>query len=172
MVSLVVLVVLLMVGCRTQYTVNPEGTPSLAGKLEKGQKAYIALALDGKYKDETYAGSGHQVSRYITQALLPYVSSFSVADQLLTFEMMIERAKESEAKYLFIPEITHWEPRAAAWSGRATRLSITLKVYDVETGDVIAINSIAVKGKAKSFVSQHAHELAEIAVVDLVKYFY
>lgn len=160
-----------LAGCSTKLAVNPiEGQPT--ARLETGQKAYIALPADGKYADKVYAGTGMQVSSYVAQALSPYVTSSQMDNQVLPLETLLQNSSAAGAKYLFIPDITHWEPRVAAWSGIPTRVHIELKVFDVATGQILAANSVSVRGKIATFVSQHAHELAETAVEALVTSFY
>jgi hypothetical protein len=161
----------LVTGCSTKIAVKPiEGHPS--AKLETGQKVYIALAADGRYSDEVYAGTGAQVSGFVRQALAPYASGSQIAGQRSSLEVSLQQAADAGAKYLFVPVITHWEPRAAAWSGRPTRVNIELTVYDTATGQLIAAQSTSVRGRIVTFVSQHAHELAEQMIRDLVKSFY
>jgi hypothetical protein len=171
-ISIAVLVTaLLLCGCSTKVAVNPVvGIPSV--KLETARKVYVAKAEDGRYADNIYFGTGAQVSGYVAQSLVPYTSGVTVGTQVLPLESVMQSAQNNEAKYLFIPEITHWEPRAAAWSGIPTRVHITLTAYDVTTKEKITSYSLSVRGKMATFVSQHAHELAEQTVKDLVNSFY
>jgi hypothetical protein len=157
--------------CSTKVAVNPvEGTTSV--KLKNAQKVYIARANDGRYADNVYSDSGSQVSNYVAQSIASHTSETIVANQVSPLETNMQNAENFGAKYLFIPEITHWEPRAAAWSGRPTRVHITLTVYDVETREKIAAKSLSVRGRIATLVSQHAHELAEETVKELVNSFY
>jgi hypothetical protein len=166
----IVLAVMLS-GCSTKLAVSPIAGQSSA-KLETTQKAYIALAADGRYSDKVYAGTGMQVSRFVSQALAPYVSSSQIDNQIVPLQTSLLNASAAGAKYLFVPVITHWEPRIAAWSGIPTRVNIELTVYDTATEQPVAAKSTSVRGRIATFVSQHAHDLAEEAIKELVKSFY
>lgn len=169
--GLIAVVLLTMVGCTTKFSVVPMDGVSPA-KLETNKAVYIAQAADGKYSDQVYTGSGMQVSTYVSKVLIPYSSLTEISGQISPKDVLLQEATEIGATYLFVPVITHWEPRAAAWSGIPTRVNIELTVYDVETGQSVAAKSVSVKGKRMTFVSQHAHVLAEQAIQDLVKSFY
>ena len=159
------------IGCSTKFAAKPVADMPSA-KLETGHAVYIALAADGRYSEQTYRGTGAQVSGYVAQTLSSYTSSSQVDNEIRTLEASLQNAKEANAKYLFVPLITHWEPRAAAWSGRPTRVNIELRVYDVESGQPVAGNSSSVRGRIVTVASQHAHELAREIVTTLVNSFY
>lgn len=169
--GLILAFLVMLTGCETLVEFFPvEGMPS--AKLEAGHKAHVALAADGKYAGKAYADSGRQVSGFVAKELTQYTSSVHVENQILPLENLLKKASESRAKYLFVPKITHWEPRAAAWSGIPTRVYIELEVYDVASGNPVAANAVSARGRIATLKSQHAHDVADAVVKDLVKSFY
>ncbi|MDR1857802.1 MAG: DUF4823 domain-containing protein [Desulfovibrio sp.] len=154
----------LLVGCTTKMS-SKDVAPSSVHHLQRGQRFYVVMPLDGKYKEKTYAGSGRQVSQYFKQALSSYASDVVIGqvnpDDRTT---IFAEAAKVNAKYALVPNINHWEPRAAAWSGMAPESNITYEVYDVESGKVLMYKVIVVKGRTMTFKSQHIDELSRIAI--------
>ena len=159
------------VGCKTSMDVNPIRGQAFS-KLERGHKAYIALPEDGRYAAITYTGSGMQVASHVAKALTAHASSTVNENQILPLETLLQKAVAADAKYLFVPLITHWEPRVASVSGRPTRVHLEMRIYDTATGVAIASNSIDVTGRRVTVASQSADGLAAVAIQDLVDSFF
>jgi hypothetical protein len=153
---------LIAVSCTTKIRHNEAIAPSL--KLERIQKIYIGMPQDGSYADITYAGSGSQVVDLLASGARPYASGILTASAYTSVEQVLASAGEAGARYAFIPVITNWEPRRAAWSGRPTRVNMTIMVYDVYSEKRILSRKIDVTGRSFTFVSQSVEELAKSAL--------
>ncbi|MDR3298888.1 MAG: DUF4823 domain-containing protein [Candidatus Accumulibacter sp.] len=158
-------VVVFIFGCATKIQ-HSDVIADSTSKLEKNQIVYIALAGDGHYGGKAYPGSGVQVSHFIGGGIKPYVQKTIVANAPASTEAILASAKDSGARYAFVPVISNWEPRAAAWSGIPTRVSISIAIHDVSTGQEVMLRKIDVKGRAMTFVSQSADELAKVAIYE------
>lgn len=161
--AVLALMLITLAGCTTRTLQKDAVTPVVA-KLEHGQKTYIARPGDGMYAEKVYPGSGLQVARDIADAVRPYASEIVPAPSVMPVEAALAAAAESGARYAFIPVITHWEPRVAAWSGIPTRVGISVSIYDIPRQTMLIRRDINVKGRTATFVSQHASDLAREAI--------
>ena len=162
-VLLFFVVALCLVGCTTRITQDDVITPA-ASKLERGQKVYITLPQDGSYGGKTYAGSGTQVAHFLGKGIRPYVAETLVATAYVPVEEALTSAQKAGARYVFIPTITNWEPRAAAWSGRPTRVSISIAVQDLAADKQVLIRKIDITGRSATFVNQSPDDLVARAI--------
>ena len=169
------LVCLLLVpffGCTTNFNISGEQQQAVI-KIERGKSVYIALSKDGTYHEKIYPGTGKQVSGFLNTALRGFAGGISLASlHQPEIERYFEAATEKNAYYLFVPEILHWEPRAAAWSGIAPEAEITFSVYAVETQELLVKKSLKVKGRTMTATSQHIHDLVKLGIPDLIKALY
>jgi len=126
---------LFLFGCAANsvQTKAPTGTAS----LKEGASVYVSLPEDGVYDTTVYAKSGEMTASAFERALSPHVKAVVVGSQFETENQAMLSAVNNDADYLFIPEIVHWEDRATEWSGRKDRLTISITVKDVVSGEVL-----------------------------------
>jgi len=154
---------LVLSGCTTQ--IRHDEVLTSPTKLERGQKIYVAVANDGSYGSNVFAGSGMRISHTLAACLRPGASDIKLAPANEPIDKVLESAKNYGARYAVIPTITNWEQRAAAWSGRPTRAAMIIVVHDIAANKQILSNQIDVKGRSVTFVSQSVDELAQKAIV-------
>ena len=153
----------LLLGCTTTIQ-HDEAVATTPTKVEGGQKIYVGLAMDGAYGDRVFRGSGAQVSHYISACIRPRAADIVLATSHEEYDQALANAQGRDAKYLVYPKITNWEQRAAAWSGRPTRVSMTILVHDIPADKQILAHKIDVTGRSATFVSQSADGLAEASI--------
>jgi hypothetical protein len=131
-------------------------------KLERGQAVYIAIPQDGSYGDRVYAGSGLATASSLQAAVAPYASTVLVAAGCEDQITAIESARSKKARYVFIPDITNWVHRRAAWSGRSSGVSVTMAVFDLtrqENEMRVILKDLRVQGRNMTLVSQYPGEI-------------
>ncbi|GHU68521.1 hypothetical protein FACS189413_05610 [Bacteroidia bacterium] len=114
---------------------------------------YIAPIDDGAFGGKAYYGSGKSVANYFLQ----YFRS-DASDVIVGAEDTVN------ADYIVKAVITHWEPRAAAWSGIPTRVEILVSVYNANSKEKIIDDKLSVTGRSFTFVNQSAEGLAEYLI--------
>ena len=154
---------LLLLGCTTTIQ-HDEAVATTPARIESGQKIYIAMAMDGAYGDKVFRGSGTQVSHYISACIRPKAADIVLATTHEPYEQALTNAQAHSARYAVYPIITNWEQRAAAWSGRPTRVSMTILIHDIQAEKQILAHKIDVTGRSATFVSQSADGLAETSI--------
>jgi hypothetical protein len=150
-----------LTGCTTRYTLT-DSSPPLAAKLERGQSVYIAVPHDGSYGDRIYTGSGLTTASALQAAVAPFASAVVVASGYEDQIAAIASAKAKKARYVFVPDITNWVHRKAAWSGRASGVSVTMAVFDLtrpENEMRVILKDLRVQGRNMTWVSQHPGEI-------------
>ncbi|MDR1488929.1 MAG: DUF4823 domain-containing protein [Desulfovibrio sp.] len=172
---LFVLVVLTcLTGCTTRYTMS-DAAPPVSAKLERGQPVYIALPQDGSFGDRVYTGSGLITASALQTALTPYSSTAIVGSAYEDQVTAIGSGKAKNARYVFVPDITNWVHRKAAWSGRASGVSVTMAVFDLtrpENEMRVILKDLRVQGRNMTFVSQHPGEILKPLLQQFVKEVY
>jgi hypothetical protein len=83
----------------------------------------------------------------------------AVASERVNFENSMAAAQAAKAKYLVAPVIVHWEQRATEWSGRPSRMTIRISIFDVATGSQITVTSIEGRSRIVSFISTSPESL-------------
>lgn len=166
--SILLLLTLLAViqGCSpTTYKQADIITP-VVQHLDKGQGAYIALSSDGRYGEQAHAGTGMLVAQWLSAAIKPYTSSVALAPHpTQDINATLQAAREANARYVYIPTITHWEQRNTSWSGIPSKGSLTVIVYDVVEGKQVLARSSSVDGL--NFHTQDVSELMQEATNQL-----
>ncbi|CAG2151176.1 DUF4823 domain-containing protein [Cupriavidus plantarum] len=154
-VSAAAAMVVAITGCTASYKNVKTGGTDLAagGQLDSSAAVYIALPKDGAYGAKAYAGSGRTVASAIAQALSQKARRVDVAEAEQTRDQTLSEAKRLGARYAVIPVIAHWEQRATEWSGRPSRMSLDMSVYDADTGTKIDARSITARSRIVSFTS-------------------
>jgi hypothetical protein len=154
--------VILVAGCSTKISSSaPVGGPSVM--LEQGQKILIAVPADGVYGNTTYTNSGREAASRLQKSLTSKASTVLLSKSRVDVQAAIKEARAGGYRYVFYPEITHWEHRNAAWSGRPTKVSFYMQVYDLKSGaDPVLQRSLDARGRIMTFVSQFPADIAEV----------
>jgi len=147
---IVILVTFVFLGACTTSVKQQSLIQDSGVKLTKGQVAYVIPVEDGSYNGKVYVGSGKSVTHMFETNLGQYLQIASTVRQ--------------DVYYTIKPIILHWEPRAAAWSGRATKVQIRVLVYAANEEKEIISRDLDVKGRSMSFTNQSAEELANFLI--------
>jgi hypothetical protein len=118
-------------------------------KLEQNRNIHIATINDGVFNGRTFTGSGTTVANYFKMYMRPYAAQIT---------------SEADADYIVNAKITHWEPRAAAWSGMPTRVKIQVSIIEKSSGRELINKELDVRGRSVTMVSQSAEGLAEYMI--------
>lgn len=102
-------------------------------RLETGQMIMVVMPADGVYNGKTYANSGQETANRLRTVLLSKASEVAVSKARADVKGAIKEGQAGGFRYIIYPEITHWEHRASTWSGRPTRISFFITVYDLKT---------------------------------------
>jgi len=160
-------ILLLLCSCTTTMYVqnanNVDYTEPLA-KIEFNKIICIVVPSDGTFDGNVYYGSGGYVQNTFTAYLQPFASKVIPVAQ----ESYETDSKLWGAKYIIRPIITHWEPRAASWSGKATRVEMYVSVFDLEQDKNIINTNLSVKGRSFTFTDQSAEELARSLIIQFI----
>lgn len=152
------IIVALTAGCTTTYQTRDLIAPT---KLNRGANIYIARAQDGSYGNTVYKGSGLIATSLLHAAIAPYSKNVIIGNQWEDLNQATISAIASNCRYLMMPVLTNWEPRVAAWSGRPTRVSINIAVYDLDSGgsEQIINKSLDVTGRSATLVNQQPEDI-------------
>lgn len=164
-------------GCTTRYQIDDASVASqMPGvKLERGQTVYIAMPQDGMYGETIYNGSGRQAAFALQTALLPYAASVVVGENYEDQAVVLESAKSKNARYVFTTVITNWVHRKAAWSGRASGVSMTVAVFDLSLESDkqrVIQKDLRVQGRNVTLVSQYPGEILKPLCAKFVQEIY
>jgi len=127
-------------GCKTT-TVTPLTEP--ATKLPSGATFYIPTPEDGSYGEQHYAGSGAMVANALSDSLIEHAGEVTIGDQEDSVEEQLNAGKARNCKYVISPTIKHWEDRATGWSGMSDRVTVLLKVIEVDGAREVATAEIS-----------------------------
>lgn len=139
------LLVMLLIGCSDTHKLVRSETTGLS--VAKDASAYIVLPADGQYNAILYPGSGMIVAKEVDKAFSPYLSKTKVADRREKLATALISAKELGFDYVIHPQITHWEDRNTAWSGRPDVASVKLSIVEVASGQIV--DSAEIGGTSK-----------------------
>ena len=164
-------------GCTTRIKVDdaPVAASMPSGKLERGKAVYIAIPHDGTYGDKVYSGSGKQAALALHLALAQYASPVIMGEKYEDQTTALESAKAKNAKYVFVPLITNWVHRKAAWSGRASGVSMTVSVFDLTSASgnqLVMQKDLRVQGRNVTFKSQYPEEILKPLCVNFAQEIY
>ena len=171
LMALAALAAVCLIGCSTRYASSPGMTPAVAS-LEAGQKAYIAGAADGSYGAKVYPGSGLKTSQLLQKAVSAQGSPAIMGGGRQSVEVALESAQAAGCRYMFYPQLTLWEPRAAAWSGRATKVELIVYVYDLShsaADQLIKQQYLGGKGRNVTLISQDPEDILENLLAQFAK---
>ena len=147
---------LLTVGCSTKYDLGS----SQGGRLESGQRVAVITPADGAHDGQIYVGSGAITAALLQSALLARSNGVTVVSGAENLQAALQRAASDGCRYAFYPQLVNWEPRAAAWSGRPTRVDLIMSVYDLRQGrQIIKQQNLEARGRISTLVSQTPGEI-------------
>jgi hypothetical protein len=154
--GLMAMSLVLAVGCSTRHNLGSTG----GAKLERGQQTCIITPADGSYGSKLYPGSGAITASLLQGALTSYAGSVKVLTVQDDVQAGLKQASGLGCHYVFHPQILNWEPRAASWSARPTKVHVLMNVYDLKKGrDVLISQSLESTGRSITFISQHPSEI-------------
>lgn len=144
-------------GCSTKYDLGASGK---GAKLDRGQRVCIITPADGNYEGRVYTGSGAATANLLQGAIARYTAGIERIPSQGSLQADLGMAANGGYRYVFYPQIINWEPRAAAWSGRPTRVNVLMIVYDMKAGQRAVIQeNLDVRGRIMTFVSQSPPEI-------------
>jgi len=156
----------LVSGCSsTQVTPAPAAGPV---SLERGQAILVATPADGRYGTRAYPGSGDAIARDIESAFEPHAASVVRLPYFESSDAALVAAHSRRCRYLVFPKVTHWEDRATEWSGRADKVAIRIRLFDVRNGQ--EISSVEIKGRSSWFTlgGDHPEQLLKEPIAEYV----
>ena len=158
--------VALAAGCSTKIT----SSGSMGDRLASGEKILIAIPTDGSYEGQIYSGSGTEAANRLRTALSPRAATIALSSAGGgKVPAALKEGAAQGCRYVIHPEITHWEHRRAAWSGRPTKVSFFVTVYDLKAGSQPVLQrSLDARGRIMTFVSQFPADIAEAMFKDFV----
>ncbi|WP_408391066.1 DUF4823 domain-containing protein [Paraburkholderia sediminicola] len=113
-------------------------------------KVYVSIPADGSYESKVYGGSGMMTAQEVAAAFanrgVPVLMGVRPEDR----EVALASARTSGAQYAVIPTITHWEPRATEWSGRPSRMAVSLSLFDVSSGTMLSNTALIGRSRIMS----------------------
>jgi hypothetical protein len=152
-------VLLAACSCTTTMNIQHAGSNAPQAKIQTGRIICLLPVDDGAYAGKVYTGSGLYVFNSFSVNLFPFTSKLITADA----------ASRSGAAYTVKPVITHWEPRNASWSGKPTRVEMTVSVYDTEQNKEIINTNLSIRGRSFTFTDQSAEALASFLIKKFIQ---
>lgn len=144
----------LLAGCASTYNRHVIAQPP--GKLAVGASVRIATPGDGRYGDDTYAGSGAMTAAAFRAAFARFSNRVEVDGDCSALACL---QQGDPRDYLVLPEILHWEDRATEWSGKPDRIEVKVTVYSGSDGRVLASTIFTGKSKWATFGGDHPQDL-------------
>jgi basic membrane lipoprotein Med (substrate-binding protein (PBP1-ABC) superfamily) len=138
-------------------------------KRERDHAIYITSVKDGKFKKKTYEGSGIKVANMFEENIRFYAKETIMGQENDDLANDFAEAKEKNAYYLVKPSISHWEPRAAAFSNKPTQIIIHVSVYAVSDSKEIISRNLEVTGRSISYTNQSPEGLANNIINEFCK---
>ncbi len=158
------------VGCTSTYELN--NAVSANQKLKPGMSGYVAMAADGRFENNSYAGSGNKTALILVGVLKPRLEKIEIAPEVVSYEQSLAAAKKGDFDYLFLPKILHWEDRATEWSGKNDRVQIELRTVDVHTGETLDVGDFKGVSKWATFGGDVPEDLLKVPMTQYVNYLY
>jgi len=149
----------LAAGCTASYKATQTDGQIVPKQLDPKGAIYIALPKDGAYGSREYGGSGRVVVSTIAREFSKRAPSVEVGESVELRDAAFESAKKVSARYLVVPVIVHWEPRATEWSGRPSRMSVDVAIYDAESRARVSSQSISARSRIVSLTSTSPESL-------------
>jgi hypothetical protein len=121
----------------------------------------VTTAVDGKYGDETYTGSGKELSGRVLTIL---------RDSRLGGSILVSASDEAEGirqcgdkgfDYMLEPRVLHWEDRATQWSGLRDRISVDLALSRVSPYEVVRRGTFSANNSWFTLVNNPPEDLLD-----------
>ena len=149
MLSIMYCLLVLCAAC-TNTRLNQVPQVPQATALKHQEKILIVLPADGRHGDKVYVDSGRYIAEKIKEHLALYSRQVNITGSTLNADQALAEAKSASYRYLFIPRIQNWEPRASSWSGRPGRASVLMSVYDL-AAEPSLVNTTLLEAQGKSY---------------------
>ncbi|MCY1197226.1 hypothetical protein D9M72_85880 [compost metagenome] len=127
--------VLALSGCAASY--KSASLTARTETLDSNKSVYVAIPPDGGYSAKVAIGSGHMAAQSLARAFTETGVKVTLGTGVETPELSLESARAAGAGYVADLVLASWEQRATAWSGRPSRLSITVRMRNATTGEVL-----------------------------------
>lgn len=163
---------LLATACTASYKVVQTDGHTGQQPLDGAASVYVALPKDGSYGSKNYGGSGRIVAGTIARELSSKAAGVEVGEEAEGRDGALSSARKVGARYAVIPVITHWEHRATEWSGRPSRMSIDVSVYDAASEKRLNSRSLTARSRIVSFTPTSLESLLTKPIRDYVNALY
>ncbi len=163
---------MLTAGCTASYKATQTDGQIAPKRLDPNGTIYVVLPKDGAYGSKDYGGSGRVVASTIAREFSKKAAAVEVGEQVESRDTAFESAKKSGARYTVVPIIAHWEQRATEWSGRPSRMSVDVAIYDTESHSRVSSRSIIARSRIVSISSTSPESLLTKPVRDYVTALY
>jgi Domain of unknown function (DUF4823) len=160
-----------LAGCPSEYQVQSLSGSQQTTVLSRQGGVYITVPADGRYQDISYPGSGQLVAQVLATAFSKYARTVQTAPAHMQDDGMGE-ARRAGSQYLVVPVITHWEQRATECSGRPSRMSIRLTIFDVSSGHQLVSEGIVGRTSRVRFTSTSPDELLQEPITGVIDSLY
>lgn len=171
LVLIQIVAVLALAGCASEYQIQPLSGSQHTMVLNKRGGVYITVPADGKYQDINYPGSGQLVAQVLAAEFSKYARTVQTAPAQ-SQDGALSEARRAGSQYLVVPVITHWEQRATEWSGRPSRTSLRITVFDVASGKQLLSEGIEGRTSKVRFTSTSPDELLQKPLAEVVDNLY
>jgi hypothetical protein len=166
-----IVAMLALVGCASQYQIQPLSGSKHSVVLNKQGGVYITVPADGKYQDINYPGSGQLVAQTLAADFSKYARTVQTASSQAQ-DGGLSEARQAGSEYLVVPVITHWEQRATEWSGLPSRMSLRITIFDVASGQQLLSEGIEGRTSKMTFSSTSPDALLKKPIAEVVDSLY
>ena len=155
-------ITLLLGACTgTRYHITPQDSAGHAPKLVPQEKVLVAIPRDGEYLGTPYRNSGTQVADLFIKHISSRTGASSLTNGAMNQTQALSEAQALSCRYVVIPVINNWEPRASSWSGKPGRASISVSVYELVGEKPSLINKSLLEVQGKSYLTEHPLKLMD-----------
>ena len=147
---LIVCCLLTVCAACTNTRLNQIPQVSQTAALKHQEKVLIVLPADGRHGDKVYVDSGRYIADKLKEHLALYSRQVNITSSTLSPEQALAEAKNASYRYLFIPRIQNWEPRASSWSGRPGRATVLMNINDLAAEPPL-VNTTLLEAQGKSY---------------------
>lgn len=166
-----IVAVLALSGCASEYQTQALSGSQHTMVLNKQGGVYITVPADGRYEDINYPGSGQTVAQALATEFSKYARTVQTASAH-SQDGGLSEARRDGNRYLVVPIITHWEQRATEWSGRPSRMSLRITIFDVTSGKQLMSEGIEGRTSRVRFTSTSPDELLKKPIAQVVDRLY
>ena len=156
---------LMLLSCVSKYSLDRQ---MQSGVIPPNAWIYVSVPESGRYGNYLYEASGWQTRDAVAQAFIPHVARVLVAKRVEPVDVARASARAETATHLVFSEIKHWEDRATEWSGLPDRITIQIRIYEVDSGKLLDSAEVSGKSRWATFGGDHPQDLLDRAVGDYV----